>query len=260
MLRAGILHGVISPPGRMLAVASASPGAGKSTVAASLAITLADARHRVLLVDADMRRPALHRLLALDNEKGLSSVLHGDCTVAEALQSTRWPGLRVLTSGPRLGMPSRMLSSSRMRSLASSLQEFADVVIFDTPAGGLFADVFHIAAAAGAVLLVAGSGEAREGAESLFRDQLARTGARLIGSVLNKTVAERDDRYYRYYLQATANRTDGNAAAAPDRAEDRSPRAALGLLSGADDSSAVDQPQEPSSKGPGESESSGDAP
>jgi capsular exopolysaccharide synthesis family protein len=220
MLRASLLYGQGALGSRLLAVASAAPGAGKSTVAANLAATLARDGHNVVLVDADLHRPSQHRLFELKNDKGLLTVLRGLCSLQEALQPTRWERLRVLTTGPLPRNPAALLSSEQMRILTASLQGLADVVLFDTPAGGAFADVFYIVALTRNVLLVTAAGQSYSDSEVAFRDQLVRMNARLVGSVVNKVRTERDGRYYYYY--GYRQRTSGRGGdGRPDDAGER---------------------------------------
>jgi len=121
-------------PWRTLMVTSPSPLEGKSLTTANLAAALAQSGQRVILVDADMRRPTQHHIFGLENRVGLSDVLErGDVSLSEVQQAVSVANLSVVTSGPLPENPSELLGSKRMGDLMELLQQYADVVVFDSP-------------------------------------------------------------------------------------------------------------------------------
>src|SRR5439155_1430183 len=130
-LRLGLRQASPGRPLGALAVTSPAPAEGKTTTAANLACALAQAGARVVLVDADLRRPSLHKLFGLDNHEGLTTLLLGDAPRGPGLplQGTPVPGLEVLTSGPIPSNPAELLGSGRLQQTLAALQAGADVVI-----------------------------------------------------------------------------------------------------------------------------------
>ncbi|MDQ3758107.1 MAG: polysaccharide biosynthesis tyrosine autokinase, partial [Actinomycetota bacterium] len=121
-------------PVHVLEITSSLPGEGKTTVASTLSVALARLDAHVLLVDADLRRPALHRLFGLSNRHGLTDLLLDDRrVVADFALDTHVPGLQVLPSGPQPPNPSEALSSRRMRQVLEEMRQIADVMILDSP-------------------------------------------------------------------------------------------------------------------------------
>ncbi|WP_434775987.1 polysaccharide biosynthesis tyrosine autokinase [Pseudomonas oryzihabitans] len=169
----------------LLLVTSASPGAGKSSVAVQLARVLAEGGMRVLLVDADLRRGRLHRRLQLTRRPGLAEVLAGLATPEQAIQPTVIAGLDCLVGGIRPPNPAELLMSSRCTELLRGLQQDYELVILDTPPVLAVTDAVLLAAQAGTCLLVSrhGCNTAKE-IEATQR-QFAHSGLVLQGAVLN---------------------------------------------------------------------------
>src|SRR5579859_5647158 len=138
-LRTSIQFSSLDRPIRTIVVTSSGQDEGKSTTASNLAITMAHIGRRVVLCDADLRRPALHALFGLPNQAGLSSVVLG-ASLDEALQHTETEGLLLLASGPIPPNPAEFLGSQRMESVLRDLAGRADYVVFDTPPVGIVTD------------------------------------------------------------------------------------------------------------------------
>ena len=118
---------------KTIVVTSSGPGEGKSTTAANIAVVFAKSGQRVLLVDADLRKPVIHKTFQLDNASGLSTVLSSSESLAESIQRTPVENLSILPSGPKPPNPSEMLSSPRMDQILAEARQLFDVVIFDMP-------------------------------------------------------------------------------------------------------------------------------
>jgi capsular exopolysaccharide synthesis family protein len=172
-------------PIRCFAVTSALPLEGKTTVSSNLAISLAQFGRSVLLVDADLRRPRLHRVLDVDNDLGLSSLVEGRTTLTAAIHQTKVDGLSVLTSGPIPGNPSELLHSAAFEKVKDDLLEHFDYVLFDTPPMGAVTDAAIVAPQVDGVLLVVRAGTSTMHSISGARKQLNSVSARLLGAILN---------------------------------------------------------------------------
>lgn len=182
---------------KTLAITSSVSGEGKSTTAINLAVTLADAGSRVLLIDADLRRPSVAEYMGLEGRAGLTSVLIGRAKVEEVVQVWRDTSLHVLPSGPVPPNPSELLGSVAMRELLPRLTDAYDVVLLDSPPLLPVTDGAILARIAGGALLVVGADRVHRGqlAESLSTLEVA--GAQAHGLVMNK-VARRDSSRYGY--------------------------------------------------------------
>lgn len=187
--------------GSAVVIASAEPNVGRSTTAANLAITLARDGARVLLVDGDMRQPTLHSRFGVDNSLGLSDVLAGEKSIEDVAAPTMVEGLVLIPAGSSASNPVRLLRSPVMEQFVERTTRLADFVIFDSPAGAIFADSTLIAAHVKNVIIVHAAGQPSRGAEAEFHARLEQVGANLIGAVLNKVRPE-DSRGMYYYRRA----------------------------------------------------------
>jgi succinoglycan biosynthesis transport protein ExoP len=184
-------------------ITSAEPGAGKSTVTANLAISLARDGRRVLAVDGDLRIPSLHEIFELPNETGLSTllvnrILTEELEVDEVVQPTQVTNLSVLTSGAAILDPSERLGSRDMAALVGTLSNRYDVVLVDTPALLSVSDAAELVSVVEAVLLVVREGHTtRQGAHDA-REQLDTVKAPRIGVVVNSS----SETVPSYYLQS----------------------------------------------------------
>ncbi len=211
MLRANVEFSGVDEPIRTLLVTSAVPGEGKTVTASNLAVVFAQAGRRVLLVDADFRRPGVHNMFSLPNGTGLTTLLRSDDPrQVAALQATQQDGLTVLPTGPLPANPAELLGSRRMATIIDRLKAGYDLVIIDSPPVQTVADAAILSAAADATLIVVGAGRTRRGAEALGRESLERAGARMIGVVLNMVATREPEADTGYY---TAFATDGGSAA-----------------------------------------------
>jgi len=183
---------------KVICVTSPGPGEGKSTTAANLAITLAQQGAHTLLVDADLRRPLVHRAFNLVQEPGLTDILVGSATLREAVRPNVVSGLDVLPGGALPPNPSELLGSEAMHRLVTELRTQFDYIIFDTPPALAVTDATVLGATADAVILVLRAGETEETAAQRTVELFRRVQARLAGTVLNGIEKQRD-RYYHYY-------------------------------------------------------------
>lgn len=171
---------------RVIQITSPIMAEGKSTTIANLAITLAQAGQRVIVVCADLRRPRLHHFFGLDNAVGLSSVILGEISLAAALQPiTRQPGLYLLASGPLPPQPAELLGSRRGQEVFAELPNHADVVLIDSPPVLPVTDAAVISGNVDATLLVASAGKTTRAQLSRAFEVLTQVGAPVVGAILN---------------------------------------------------------------------------
>lgn len=193
-------------PLRSLMVASAVPEEGKSTVLVSLAWACAEMGKRLLLVDSDLRRPALSKTLHLPDGPGLTDLLSGQAD-GDQLFVPLGDRVHVLRSGNSHPAPYSLLTPEAAAWLVPQLQSRADVVLFDSPPLGPFPDNFHLAALVDGVIVVARAGESRKRDLTRIKEELERFGARTLGVVLNglspSAIRQYYGKYYAHYEQTT---------------------------------------------------------
>jgi len=200
-LRTNIQFSSVDKPVRTLLVTSSSPGEGKSTTTANLAVVLAQTNQKVIVVDTDLRRPVLHRVFSVPNNTGLTTaLLAGETwTIEEHLQPTEIENLKLLPSGPVPPNPSELLGSQRMGHLIQALANEADIVIFDSPPVLAVTDAAVMARQVDGVLIVTDAGRTKEGALANATGELQKTGANVLGVALNRLDPRRGYNYYYYY-------------------------------------------------------------
>ena len=199
-LRASLLHSTPAGIPAVLLVTSAQPGEGKTTTSQAVALTLARLGKSVLLVDGDLRRPALHQVFSLANQRGLSSLLTSLDPLESAVQPTAEPRLSVLPSGPVPPSPTELIASNRFRALIDQMVEKFDVVVIDSPPILGLADAPTMAALADGVVFVVEAGRSRRGALKAALRRLRAMRPNLLGGVLTKFDTTRAaNKYSDYY-------------------------------------------------------------
>jgi capsular exopolysaccharide synthesis family protein len=196
-LRANLGFVGLERPFRTIMVTSSSAKDGKSTVVSNLAVVTAQAGHKVLLVDCDLRKPVQHKLFQLPNHSGFTTCILTQGEPEQATQATIVDNLKVLTSGPIPPNPAEILDGERTRLMWTRLLSYHDYVFIDSPPVLEVADASIIASQLDAVLLVLRYGVTRMEIARQVQDQLARANARVIGAVINQ-VKTGADQYYEY--------------------------------------------------------------
>jgi polysaccharide biosynthesis transport protein len=212
-LRTSILFSTAPRPPQLLLVTSSQPQEGKTSTSFNLSLALAQRGSRVLLVDADLRKPGVARSLDIPNDRGLSGVLTGAHPLEEALQQIEAvPNLWVLPAGPRPPNPAELLSSPRMEQLLGELRERFEHVVLDSPPLLMVTDATVLATLADGVILIVESGVTARDALARSHRILKIAGGRVLGVVMNKVQLGQDGyhygpyaRSYRYYRYEDAD-------------------------------------------------------
>lgn len=200
VLRTNLRYSGIENPGGIMLVTSAGPGEGKSTTAANLAVSLAQVGKKIVLVDADLRRPSAHKLFDLDNKVGLADMFSADSVSLDTvMQSTNIGSLRVITSGPIPPNPAEMLDSRRMTQILATLRQDTDLVIVDSPPVLPVADASIIGSRCSGAVLVIDSGKTRTDVARRALSTLERANVKVVGVILNKMGGKQAAGYYYYY-------------------------------------------------------------
>lgn len=199
-LRTNLMFYGIDRQASALVITSAVPGEGASTALANLAVTLAQAGHRTVAVDCDLRKPAQHALWRLGNERGLTTMLLDNAALADPpLQAVGVDNLHVLTSGPLPPNPADLVGSRRMDEVIAALRERTDYVLFDAPPVLAVSDAAVLGHKLDGLLLVLRAGASRRDHAARARDELQRVGVNILGAVLIN--APRDSAVSGYYAR-----------------------------------------------------------
>jgi capsular exopolysaccharide synthesis family protein len=186
VIRTSVVAALQGKTPKSVLICSAMQREGKSSIASKLAITLAQAQHRVLLIDADMRRPMAHEILNSRLAPGLSTVLSGSCALTDAIQPTAVRGLNLLAAGNPSREAPELLGSPVFDRLLKILEEHFDWVIIDSPPALTVTDASIIAQRATSVVFVVASARTSVRAARLAIDELQRVGGRVLGIVMNR--------------------------------------------------------------------------
>jgi polysaccharide biosynthesis transport protein len=201
-LRTSLLLSNLGAPPKVIMVTSARPQEGKTTTSINTAIVLAQKGVRVLLVDADLRRPSIHKTLGMSPRSGLSNVLTGSATVQQTITTSPiLPNLFIMPAGTPPPNPAELLASSNMRDLIVELRELYDHIVIDTPPTLSVTDAVVLSPRADATILVIRSGQTTKPALRRARDILTQVNAHVAGVLLNAVDLTSPDYYYYYEYQ-----------------------------------------------------------
>ena len=182
---------------KILLVTSAEANAGKSTTISNVAVAMAQAGSRVLLIDADMRQPTQHKVFKRSNQLGLSNILSSFCTLEEAIHEEVLPNLDLISSGTIPPNPSELLVSRSMSELLDAVKGKYDYVFIDTPPVGVVSDAMTLLDRVPSVLVIARQKQTTYGDFNAAVELITQNGGTVIGSVITN-VHERDRMYGDY--------------------------------------------------------------
>jgi protein-tyrosine kinase len=199
-LRTNIQFSAIDHQMKVLMVASAKSGEGKTTTITNLAVTYAQEGKKVLLIDGDLRKPSLHQVFQQSNRTGLTSALINNQHISEVIRDTNVDNLSLITSGPIPPNPSEILGSHRMQQLLDEMKEQFGVILFDTPPVLAVTDGLIISSYCDGVLLVVHAGKVKRDLVKKAKASLEHVQARILGVVLNNNERSNvESKYYYYY-------------------------------------------------------------
>lgn len=205
-LRTNIEFAQIDSELKTILVSSSIPTEGKSTISSNLAYVLAQTGKKVLLVDADLRKPMVHRTFALSNEKGLTSILlDPEVRYTEVIHRSQEMGMFFLPSGPIPPNPAELLGSARMKKLMEELKQYFDVIIYDAPPITAVTDPQILATRVDGVVLVVRQGFVTKDEVKRAKQALDNVNANILGFVVNSRTVEDAGGYYAYYGYGAEN-------------------------------------------------------
>lgn len=203
LIRSNIQFMSVDQPAKSMVITSSNPGEGKSMTAANLAIIMAQAELKTILVDADLRRPTLHKVFGVPNLGGLTDLLRSpEFELNSYMKNTGIENLQLLTSGPLPPNPAELLGSQRMAQLVQLLEEMADVIIFDSPPVLPVTDAMVLAKRVDGVILVTQANRTRRDVTKEALKRLDRVTANLLGIILNQVSRGGGGQYAQYYSRS----------------------------------------------------------
>lgn len=200
-LRTNIKFSSLDKPLNTIMVTSAVPHEGKTTNAVNLALTIAESGKKVMIIDADFRRPIIHKIFKSDSKPGLTNVLVGNMKLSEVIKKADEidANLYYIPCGPIPPNPSELLGSDKMKTVIEELKQQADTIIFDTPPTIGFADSLVLANQMDGVVLLLSSGQVTRDAAKQAKLLLEKAKANILGVILNKVDVKREGYYYYYH-------------------------------------------------------------
>jgi capsular exopolysaccharide synthesis family protein len=226
-IRTAVLFGAAPEGAKTILITSPVAGDGKSTLVSNLAIALANAGQKTLILDADLRKPSQHVIFGLDpQERCLSSVFAGTMTLAAAVQPSGIEGLHVLTGGHRIANPAEVLNGPQFAHLLTCLTEVYDRIVIDAPPATVVTDAQILGALCDATVLVLRADRSPRRVALHALDALQSVGARLLGVVVNEV--RKSGHRYGYYHDRRRKYYEARRGGA-EKAKDRRPAAGLGV-------------------------------
>jgi capsular exopolysaccharide synthesis family protein len=196
-LRTNLLYSFLDDPPRVIVLTSPGAAEGKSTTCANLSVVLAQAGKSVLVVDCDLRAPALHKFFGLRNIRGIMDVLAGEYGLEEVCTEA-FPRLKLISAGPVPPNPAEVLGTKRFTDFVDQARREFDYIMLDASPVGLVSDPAILAAMADGVLLVFDAQNTRKGSVRQSTQSLATVGANVLGTVMTNVIASKGD--HRYWL------------------------------------------------------------
>jgi polysaccharide biosynthesis transport protein len=211
-VRTSMLLSAAGHPPKIMLITSGQAGEGKTTTAVNTAISLTQLGASVLLIDCDLRRPSVHKLLGIEHTRGLSTYLSRDIKLDGLIQKAMVPNLSVLPCGPLPPNPAELISSERMKELLRQMAERYDHVLIDSPPLMNVTDPIILSSLVDGVILVIHGGKTSRAVTTRARQELMNVGAKIFGVVLNNVDLRQDGYndyyYYRYYANSYDTTTE----------------------------------------------------
>lgn len=201
LLRSNIEFFQISKPIKTILLTSPTQGNGKTTIASNLAISISQGEQDVILVDADLRRPAVHRALDIPRNPGLSDLIRNKAGIDDVVRDWNDDGLKVITAGDIPPNITEVVGSKRIASILGEIREKHELIIIDAPPL-IIADSYNLASRVDGVILVMVPGETSEEQAKTIKEQLDRSKAHLLGIVFNKISEQNAHSYYDYQYRS----------------------------------------------------------
>lgn len=187
---------------KTIVITSPSPDEGKTTTAINLAVTMAQAGSKTIILDCDMRNPKIHRIFKLSNASGLSDYLIGEIEYEQVVQNTGVENLYLLSAGTRPPNPAELLTTEKMLALIKEISREFEYIIIDTPPILIFTDAQILSNYADGSIIIIAAGETEREDLVKARELLKRIDVRILGVVLNKyDVAKKYDKKHSYYYE-----------------------------------------------------------
>jgi capsular exopolysaccharide synthesis family protein len=201
-IRTNIQFASVTNDIQVILTTSASPSEGKTATSTNLAVVYAQTGKKVLLIDADLRKPQIHQRFRISNLNGLSSVLIKERTLQECVATASTPGLYLLPSGPIPPNPAEMLSSATFAALLKHCREMFDFIIIDTPPVLSVADALIVSSLVDGVVFVVDAKTTSRTVAKKAVQALEKVNAKILGVVLNRVQKKAADYYYYHYYSS----------------------------------------------------------
>ncbi len=198
-IRTSVLLSFSDKPPKKITITSANPAEGKTTTVVNTAIALAQTGVQVVIVDADMRKPRIHKVFEARDGRGLSNFLSGNADLETVIKNTEIPNLSYIPAGPIPPNPSELIGSSRFKNMMASLEKRFDHVIIDSPPVLGFADSIILSTSVDGIILVALGGKTPRETLQRAKEMLQQVNAKILGVVINRVNIQRSDYGYYYY-------------------------------------------------------------
>ncbi len=200
VLRTNIQYSSVDNPIKVVTVTSAGPGEGKTTTSINIAIAFVQTGYKVLVIDGDLRKPKVHKVMEMENHNGLVNILANKDDYKKYVKKSEIEGLDIITSGAIPPNPSELLESNQMKLLIQTIREDYNLVIIDAPPVGSVTDAAILSTIVDGTILVAASGVVEIDSLKRSKELLQKVNANLIGVVLNKLDKNsKGNSYYYYY-------------------------------------------------------------
>jgi capsular exopolysaccharide synthesis family protein len=209
VLRTNLQFASLDFPLQVILVTSSGPSEGKSTTVANLAVTFTQSGSKVLIIDADLRKPRIHKIFGVSNRFGATNAVVDTVNLEDYIQTTEIERLSIMTSGPIPPNPAELLGTNRMKNLLNNLREIFDIILIDSPPVMMVTDAQILSTQSDGVLIVAASGQVTGDALNRSKELLEKVNATILGVIMNKQEYQFNN-YYQYYYRSYEDKNIAN--------------------------------------------------